>query len=351
MSGARDGGPPARRRFHDPELAALSPGPEAPEHLHGRSFSWSLEFYRRLQRSHRTLLEIFNRCFPNPLMVPQRAMDRAGLRGGRVRGGVVRGEGMEGRLVGRHPSTGAPVVAWSQEAYGAICAAFDDENAARIEAWRRVTERLRLTTGTAGWAALWLDRLVRLVATGAALLSFLILMVPIGGALGSGALDGAGDLGVVFAGSAMGALMVGIASLIVGFFLEMAMRPAAALVGAVAGLWAAALHRQASAADADGAPPPPCVASGGRRGHRGGRPAGGGGAGGGRRARGPEPPPSGRRRPGAHPPLRRRGRPCSCRGRRRRSRGWGPWSRRAPGSGGSGRQRWRVSSRSAASHA
>ena len=84
-------------------LAAFSPRPRPPPVFSKRSFSFAIEFYRSLWRSHRLLMWMYVWVFPSPLMVSARALRRAGMHGELeadfIRGVMVTGPSGTGRLV------------------------------------------------------------------------------------------------------------------------------------------------------------------------------------------------------------------------------------------------------------
>ena len=248
--------PPLRGYASDPLMLYLSPGIQAPVSFSKRRFSFSIEFYHSLRKNHQRLIAMFCRMFPSPLVVTAKELERAGLSGERSRGGVVRRDGIEGRLIGRHSSTGAPVVAWDQDAFEAMCESFDAENAARIVGWRSSSERLRLSSEGCARAALWLDNGLRVVSWGSGALmglSTLIGPLMLGGMGGGAEISLLAELGIFLFSAVLITGMVGLSMLLlVGVPMFIMMRLGALAAGLWVGLWASRAHRAATVTDETG---------------------------------------------------------------------------------------------------
>ena len=107
------------------------------------------------------VVRAYQKAFPNPQAVSEEELEKAGLSGDGQRGGAVTGRQGEGRLVGRHPASGAPVVAWTVGAYEAMCVSFDAEHVMRIILWREGVQPLMMSTATCHRWANRVDRALR----------------------------------------------------------------------------------------------------------------------------------------------------------------------------------------------
>ena len=247
---------PGREYPSDPLMRYLSPGTHSPASFSSRRFSFSMEFYWSLLKNHQRLIAMFCRLFPSPLVVTTKELERAGMTGERSRGGVVWRDGVEGRLIGRHSSTGAPVVAWDQDAFDAMCESFDAENAARIVGWRSSSERLRLSSEGCARAALWLDNGLRVVSWGSGvLMGVLMLILPMMlGGMGSGVeLPLLVEPILILITTLIVAGMVGLSMLLlVGVPMFIMIRLGALTAGLWVGLWASRAHRAATVTDETG---------------------------------------------------------------------------------------------------
>ena len=242
--------PPTRRQRGETLLDSLSPDEQPPEQFSYRRFSFSIENYTALRKNHRRLITVFNWMFPNPLMVTARAMKKAGLKGERLRGGMVFRDGVEGRLVGRHPETGTPVVAWNQGAYASMCESFDAENAARIVAWKTNSERLQLTSQTNMRYALLLDQGLRLLSVGTGLLVPLAML----GMVTTFSPEFGGFMLVPFLlSSLMGGILIALPMLLMaGITILLLIRMGANVAGVMVGLQALRANQQATVTDEAG---------------------------------------------------------------------------------------------------
>lgn len=218
---------------------------QAPQRRHsalrGRLFSFAPEFYGLFVGVHWLVNGVFGRVFPNPLAVSAWALRRQGLRGRGWRGTPVEGAAAGvGRMVGRHPVSGAPVVAWNAEAYEAMCEAFDQENAARIVAWQRGSARLALSTEACLRWALRVDRGLR------GMVALCVLASVAWGWLATGVLV----QGLLWS---IGGLGVGLVLLLlVAVVGLLAVSLAGGGVALAVGLWGARQARQARVSDEDG---------------------------------------------------------------------------------------------------
>jgi hypothetical protein len=215
----------------------IQPQQRPPAVLTRRMFSVAPELYGALRRAHGLMIAAFLLVFPCPIAVQPRMLRRRWLSG--RRGDVVTGAAGEGRVVGRHPVTGAAIVAWNPEAYEAMCEAFDTENAARLVAWRDASAILGLSVGRAARWALRADQGLRLMVV-------LCILVPsLVGALHDGI---AGALLWSIAGAA-GGLLLFLLLAVVGFF-SILIAGGALSVGV--GAWGARRARHARASDEAG---------------------------------------------------------------------------------------------------
>lgn len=212
-----------------------------PAELERRRFSFATEYYRLYAWSHLMLLSALGWVFPEPLSVSGRSLRRAELdqetlsRGDRASGPLG-----EGRFVGRHPTSGAPIIAWDTTSYEAMCVAFDEENARQIVAWRTLAERYAWSTDACARRALRTDRaLLALVFLGTVLPGLFTLLT------GQG-VDQALMI-VLLAAPTVGMLILLLVAL--SFLL---ITPTAALAAAIVGARAARVSRAAVVEDTEG---------------------------------------------------------------------------------------------------
>lgn len=226
-----------------------------PPGLRQRRYSFAVEYYQIFSWSHRIVLTALGWVFPDPLSVSAAQLRRARLaphpadpaprRWGRrelppgpvVRGRQVSGPLGRGRLVGRHPTSGAPLVAWDTEAYPAMCEAFDAENGHRIAAHSDLASRYGLTSETCADRALRTDRAIRLTLLLGTVLPGLATLI-----IGKGA---AAALAMTALTASMTAL--GLLALVAASFLLFT--PVAAASAMIAGARAARLGSTADTAD------------------------------------------------------------------------------------------------------
>ena len=231
-------------------LTFLSARPDAPVTFRHRRFSFAIEFYHSIQRNHLWLLSMFNRVFPNPLAVTPRALKRAVLEGGSTRGSTVTGPSGSGRLIGRHSITGAPVVAWTEQSFEPMCESFDDENAARIVAWKYNIQKLSLSTEDCVRRALradqWLRGLVALITLACTMLG---VVAPV---IGGTTITPATLLSSAFIGM-IGGLTFGLPMLLFAAVVGLLGVRFFSIISAVwVGMWAARRSRNAIVTDTAG---------------------------------------------------------------------------------------------------
>ena len=228
-------------------LASYSPAPDPPPSFSRRRFSFSIEFYQSLARSHARLLWVFTVAFPNPLKVHSRALRREGAVDGLARGDLVIRDGVEGRMVGRHPVSGTPVVAWNPENYHPMCEAFDTENAALLVSWRENIERLTYTTADCTRHALRIDRGLRWMLV--IITALFMVTTAVFGLLGGGLTGGLlGLLSGIMGGALFSLPML----LIVAVGGLIGVRWLAMCAGLWIGLWARRKREQATITDEAG---------------------------------------------------------------------------------------------------
>lgn len=215
------------------------PAPGIPSQFLSRLFSFAAEYYRLYVWGHLIVVVVLGWVFPEPLAASRRELRRAGLKGsGASRGDRVEGALGVGRFVGRHPATGAPIVSWDPASYVAMCAAYDEENAARIEAWAALSERFGFSTASCGAMALRTDQALRvLLVAGAVVTGISALTEGVAVFL----------FGVLF-GAIGGALLIGVI-VALSFLL---VTPVAAVRAAIVGARAARVGRTAVALDESG---------------------------------------------------------------------------------------------------
>ena len=216
-----------------------------PPALLPRNFSFAQEFYSVLRGAQATVLWGYQKAFPNPLAVSEEELEKAGLSGDGQRGGTVTGPQGEGRLVGRHPMSGAPVVAWTVGAYEAMCVSFDAEHVMRIELWQNGVRPLMMSTAT---CTRWANRADLALRWNTAL-------VALGGSASlSGVFIATGvPLPIAVFTAISGAVMVGLPLLL--FFAlgsMLGITALAGLTGAIVGAMASRRSRQAIASDEAG---------------------------------------------------------------------------------------------------
>lgn len=230
----------------------MTPDAKTPTSYSGRRFSFAAEFYAVFRRAQSFVLRTYEKVFPNPLAVPAKALARAGLRGDGKRGGSVIGESGEGRIVGRHPSTGVPVVAWTVAAYESMCDAFDSEHAARIVAWREGVEPLMLSTEACTRWGLRADKALRLSVV-VQVVGFGCLGMAMGISANAGTVSGL-MMALGFAvSSAMFGVAIGLSMLLIGAIASMlGITGLAGLKAAVVGVRASRRARHATATDEAG---------------------------------------------------------------------------------------------------
>lgn len=210
----------------------------APPHMRQRAYSFAVEYYGMLSWGHRIVLLALDGVFPDPLAASSRALRRAKLAGPDVlRGDVVTGPMGEGRFVGRHPTAGTPIVAWDAGAYPAMCEAYDEENAARIAAYQRLSDAWALTDAACTARALQIDRAIRWT-----LLLGTVLPGLAGLAMGEGL--SAAVVSAILAGCAVAMIIGGLVTLSAVLLI-----PTATLMASIAGARAARASRAAISTD------------------------------------------------------------------------------------------------------
>ena len=151
-----------------------------------------------------------------------------------------------GRIVGSHPTTGAPVIAWNDALYQSMCESFDAEHAAEVAAWTDNIQWFHFSTEDCVRWALWLDRVGRSSFWGVVLLSVCSVLISTWGS----SLHGLPSIpAALFVGSFLGGMLGIVLLFFVGVALLMMLSVGSVGAAMGIGLWASGRARGAKEQD------------------------------------------------------------------------------------------------------